>query len=159
LIILEIFVIPGFGITGITGIAMVVLGLTFAMIDHSVFEFGFGQAFTVVFKSFLLVIISMSLSLFLSIYFSGKLITSSRIEGLSLKSEQKREHGFISVDDKSNLLGKEGLTITMLRPSGKVEVDGEVFDALSEIGYINAGESVIINRYESGQLYVSKNNS
>jgi membrane-bound serine protease (ClpP class) len=51
LIILEIFVIPGFGITGITGIAMVVLGLTFAMIDHSVFEFGFGQAFTVVFKN------------------------------------------------------------------------------------------------------------
>jgi len=156
LIALEIFVIPGFGITGIAGIAMVVLGLTFAMIDKSIFEFGFGKAFEVVFKSFLLVIISISLSLFLSIYFSGKLITSSRIEGLALKSEQKREQGFISVDDKSNLIGKEGITITILRPSGKIEVEGEVLDALSELGYINPGEKVVINRYESGQLYVIK---
>ena len=156
LILLEIFVIPGFGITGIAGIALVVLGLTFAMIDHSVFEFGFSKAFGIVFKSFLLVIISMSISLFLSIYFSSRIITNSRIEGLALKSEQRREDGFISVDNKTHLLGKEGIAMTMLRPSGKIELDGEVFDAISEIGFIEASEKVVINKYESGQLYVTK---
>lgn len=156
LIALEIFVIPGFGITGITGIAMVVLGLTFAMIDNSVFEFGFSKAFTEVFRSLLLVLISISLSLFLSIYFSGKLITNSRIAGLALKSEQTREQGYLSVDDNSRLIGKEGIAITMLRPSGKIEVDNEVLDALSEIGYIDQGEKIVINRFESGQLYVSR---
>ena len=159
LIALEIFVIPGFGITGIAGIAMVVLGLTFSMIDNNVFELGFGKAFTEVFKSLLLVIISISLSLFISVYFSSKLITSSRIEGLSLKSEQKRDQGFVSVDDNTYLLGKTGTTVTMLRPSGKVEINGEVFDAISEIGYIDPGENIIINRYESGQVYVSKSTS
>lgn len=156
LIALEIFVIPGFGITGISGIALVVIGLTFSMIDNNVFEFGFSRAFGQVFRAFLLVIISMSLSLFISIYFSGKIITNSRIEGLALKSEQKRDEGFVSVDDKSHLIGKEGEAITILRPSGKVEIDGDVLDALSEFGYINPGERVVINKYESGQLYVSK---
>lgn len=156
LIALEIFVIPGFGITGISGIALVVLGLTFAMIDNHVFELGYSKALPEIFKSFMVVILSISLSLFLSIYLSSKLITSSRIEGLALKAEQTREQGFLSVDDKSNLLGKTGITVTMLRPSGKIEIDGEVLDALSEIGYINANEPIIINRYESGQLYVTK---
>lgn len=156
LIILEIFVIPGFGITGIMGITLVVLGLTFAMIDNHIFELGYSKAFAEVFKSLLLVMLSISLSLFLSIYLSGKLITSSRIVGLSLKAEQKRDQGFVSVDDKSGFLGKTGLTVTMLRPSGKIEVDGEVLDALSEIGYINPNETIVINRYESGQLYVTK---
>jgi membrane-bound serine protease (ClpP class) len=159
LIALEIFVIPGFGITGITGIALVVLGLTFAMIDNSIFELGFSKAFTEVFRSLLLVLISISLSLFLSIYFSGKVITNSRIEGLSLKSEQTRDQGFISVDDNTSLIGKEGIALTMLRPSGKIEVDNEVLDALSEIGYINQGERIVINKCESGQVYVSPKTS
>ncbi len=98
----------------------------------------------------------MSLSLFLSIYFSGKIITNSRIEGLALKSEQKREEGFVSVDDKTHLIGKECIALTMLRPSGKIELEGEVFDAISEIGFIEASERVVINKYESGQLYVTK---
>jgi membrane-bound serine protease (ClpP class) len=158
LVALEIFVIPGFGITGIMGIAFIIIGLTFSMIDNNVFEFGFGKAFAEVFRAFLLVIISMSLSLFISIYFSGKLITSSRIAGLALKSEQKRNEGFISVDNKTYLIGKEGVTLTVLRPSGKIEVEGDVLDALSEFGYIDPGEKIVINRYESGQLYVSKKN-
>ena len=122
LIALEIFVIPGFGITGIMGIAFIVIGLTFSMIDNNVFEFGFGRAFGEVFRAFLLVIISISLSLFVSIYFSGKLITSSRIEGLALKSEQKRDEGFVSFDDKSYLIGEEGVALTVLRPSGKISM-------------------------------------
>lgn len=159
LIALEIFVIPGFGITGISGIALVIIGLTFSMIDNNVFEFGFSRAFGQVFRAFLLVIISTSLSLFISIYFSGKIINNSRIEGLALKSEQKRDEGFVSVDNKSHLIGLEGIAATVLRPSGKVEIDGDVLDAISEFGYINPGEKVIINKYESGQLYVSKKKS
>ena len=38
LIIIEIFAIPGFGIVGISGIVLVVLGLTLGMIDNNIFR-------------------------------------------------------------------------------------------------------------------------
>lgn len=156
LIIIEIFAIPGFGITGIAGIGLVVVGLTFSMIDNRIFETGSGKNLEIVLRSLFLVMISMSLSLFLSIYLSGKLITNLRIQGLALKSEQKRDQGYVSFDDNTGIVGKEGVALTMLRPSGKVEVNGEIYDALSETSYIESGEKIIVNRYETGQLYVSK---
>lgn len=156
LIIIEIFAIPGFGITGITGIGLVVVGLTFSMIDNRLFEFGTGKSLVIVLRSLFLVLISMSLSLFLSIYLSGKLITNLRIQGLTLRAEQNRTQGYVSVEDNSGMVGKEGVALTMLRPSGKVEVDGEIYDALSETSFIEAGEIIIVNRYETGQLYVSR---
>jgi len=54
------------------------------------------------------------------------------------------------------MIGKEGTAYTVLRPSGIVEIDGELFDAKAEIGYINRGEKVKVLRDEAGQLYVVK---
>lgn len=39
LIMLEIFVIPGFGIAGISGIILVVGGLTMSLLNNTVFDF------------------------------------------------------------------------------------------------------------------------
>lgn len=158
LVVIEIFAIPGFGVTGITGIGLIVVGLTFSLIDNQLFEFNGGKAFIIILRAMFLVVISMSLSLFLSIYLSGKIISNLRLQGLALRSEQKREQGYVSFEDKSNIIGKEGIAITTLRPSGKVEVEGEIYDALAETSYINEGERIIVNKYETGQLYVTKAN-
>ena len=45
----------------------------------------------------------------------------------------------------------------MLRPAGKIDIDGKLYDAICEIGYLNPGEQVRVIRYETGQLYVIKN--
>ena len=39
LVILEIFVIPGFGVAGISGIALIVAGLTLSLVDNVSFRF------------------------------------------------------------------------------------------------------------------------
>jgi membrane-bound serine protease (ClpP class) len=156
LIIIEIFAIPGFGVTAILGIIFIVAGLTLSMVDNKIFDLGLMPAILIISKSMFVVVLSMGVSLALSIYFSGKIIASSRIEGLALNVEQKSSQGYMSFDDKTSLIGSKGTAATMLRPSGKVEVNGDNFDAISEFGYINAGEAVVVNRYESGQLYVSK---
>jgi membrane-bound serine protease (ClpP class) len=54
------------------------------------------------------------------------------------------------------MIGKVGEAYTVLRPSGKVMVDGELFDAKAEIGFIDKGEEVKVIRDEAGQLYVIK---
>jgi membrane-bound serine protease (ClpP class) len=45
---------------------------------------------------------------------------------------------------------------TVLRPSGKVQIDNEVWDAKAIEGFIDKGENVKVTAQESGQLYVEK---
>ena len=52
--------------------------------------------------------------------------------------------------------GLNGLAFSDLHPSGKVEVNGDFYEAQAIAGYIKKGDSVKIVRYEVGTLYVVK---
>ena len=54
------------------------------------------------------------------------------------------------------LIGKEGTAFTVLRPSGKAEIEGNVYDATAESGFIEQGEKVVVVKYETAQLFVRK---
>jgi membrane-bound serine protease (ClpP class) len=43
-----------------------------------------------------------------------------------------------------------------LRPSGKIEIDNQIYDAISEIGFIEVGQKVKVVDYRASQLYVVK---
>jgi len=79
LIILEIFVIPGFGIAGISGVILAFTGLVLSMVDNIIFEFEFHsmEAIGIVLKSFMIVAISIFLAFILSLYLSQKMLTSN----------------------------------------------------------------------------------
>ncbi len=157
LIALEIFAIPGFGVAGVTGILLVITGLTLAMVDNVVFDFSFSIAFTEVIKAFFIVVTSMFLAFILSLYIGKKLFTAQAFGNLALRSDMKVDEGFIGVESKPReLIGKTGIADSVLRPSGKVIIDDEIYDAKSEFGFINKGEKVKVIRYETGQIYVVK---
>ena len=159
LIILEIFVIPGFGIAGIGGLILALTGLVLSMVDNIIFEFEFHavEAITIVLKSFMIVSVSIFLSFILSLYLSKKMLTSETFSWIVLKSTQKKEEGFVGVESKQKeLIGKTGIAFTDLRLSGKVEIEDETYDAKSEIGFIDKGQKVKVIDYRSGQIYVMK---
>lgn len=160
LIAVEIFAIPGFGVAGISGIILVVGGLTLAMVDNVVFRFDFTSAFSSVVKAFFIVAVAMLLGFISSLWLGKKLFTSQKTFGnLALNRDMKSEDGYIGVESKPReLIGKTGIADSVLRPSGKVLVDNEIYDAKSEYGFINKGEKVKVVRYETGQLYVVKEN-
>jgi membrane-bound serine protease (ClpP class) len=54
------------------------------------------------------------------------------------------------------MLGRVGVAITVLRPSGKVQIDNEIFDAVSDEGFINKDEKVKVIKDEAGQIYVMR---
>jgi membrane-bound serine protease (ClpP class) len=156
LIALEIFVIPGFGIAGISGIILVVVGLTMSLVDNVRFEYDGLEAAQMVFKALGRVILSLVLAFIISIYISKKLFTTKKFK-LALNDVLQTNSDYISVDgNPETLIGKEGIAYTVLRPSGKVEIEGEIYDAKGEIGYIEKGEKVKVIRIEAGQLYVYK---
>lgn len=157
LVLVEIFAIPGFGVTGIAGIILIVAGLTLAMIDNDLFKGSSTFSWITIIRPFGIVVASVFLGLVGGIALSKKLLTSSMFPNLALSSELTEKAGFVGVDvQMKSKVGMVGVAITVLRPSGKVQIDNEWFDAMSEYGFIEKGEKVKVIKDESGQLYVVK---
>lgn len=154
LLLLEIFVIPGFGVAGILGIVCVVASLVLAGIDDFTFDF-LPDFVDVIIRSIFFVVSCSLLSLFGSIWLSHKLFGSRRLN-FALHAEQKVEEGFVGVDMTAKReVGKEGIAYTDLRPAGKVMVGDDVYDAVSNTGaFIQKGVRVKVVKYQAGQIYV-----
>jgi membrane-bound serine protease (ClpP class) len=157
LLAVEIFAIPGFGVTGIVGIFMMVMGLTLAMIDNTYFEFSPGATAKLA-EAFFIVVIAFFISVTGSIYLTRKLFTGKTFFGdLALIATQQKNEGFTSADASYNdITGKTGIAHTMLRPAGKVMIDGILYDATALTGYIDKGEPVEVVKYETAQIFVKK---
>ncbi|MCF8379507.1 MAG: nodulation protein NfeD [Bacteroidales bacterium] len=158
LVAVEIFAIPGFGVAGATGLILIIGGLVLAMVDNLVFDSGdISLILNVLLKATGLVIVSLFLSLIISLYLGKKLFTSPLFPHLALDTTQKTSEGFIGVEGQNALLvGKEGIAHTVLRPSGLVDIDGETYDAVANIGFIDKGSKVIVKSFETGQIHVEK---
>ncbi|MGQ7871241.1 NfeD family protein [Sunxiuqinia sp. sy24] len=158
LIALEIFVIPGFGIAGLLGITLSFTGLVLSLIDNINFDFE-GVHPDKILTALTTVIVALFGGFLLSLLISKKLFTanSGAFKNLSLHSTQEKEQGFVGVDTSFiNLVGKTGTAYTVLRPSGKVKIDGKIYDAVSGLGMIDRGDEIVVIRTESAQLYVEK---
>jgi membrane-bound serine protease (ClpP class) len=156
LIAVEIFAIPGFGVAGISGITLVVVGLALSMVGNMNFEmdsFPFGELINALF----IVIIATFLSLLLSIYLSRKLFTTTIFGELALATTQDKAEGYTSAISSYQLMvGREGIAKTILRPAGKIQIDDEIYDATAEAGFIDKGENIHVTRYDNTQLIVRK---
>jgi membrane-bound serine protease (ClpP class) len=156
LLALEIFVIPGFGVPGILGIIFVVAGLTLSMTDNLGFNFE-GVQVTGLIKSFFIVVIAGFLAIILSFYFGRKLLTTTTFGHLALDSVQNPEKGFTSSDTQyKSMIGKVGVAHTILRPAGKALIEGDIYDATADAGYIEKDTMIRVTGYQTGQLVVRK---
>lgn len=155
LLALEIFVIPGFGVAGILGIIFMLCGLTFSMVDNDFLDFKFSSP-GLLFQSFMIVVGAMVLSITLIIVFGRNLMNSRAFKRLVLQDEQTADTGYTSSVPKVNLINKEGVARTVLRPSGKIEIEGVWYDAVALDGFIDSGEQVYVEKHENYSLFVRK---
>ncbi len=156
LVILEIFAIPGFGFVGISGIVLIITGLALSLLDNHGFDFSHLSANGLM-MAFSTVLISIFISILLSFYLSSKFLTSGKFSKLALQTIQRKEHGFsVAENSYKELIGQTGVSVTMLRPVGKVEIHSEIFQATAQTGFINKGENIRVVNYENTQLIVEK---
>ncbi len=155
LILLELFVIPGFGIAGILGIICLVCGLAFSMVANDYFNFSISEP-GMLFNSFLLVIASMVTATILMVIFGKSILKTKAFKRLVLQDEQRSEEGYTSSRRNTELVSREGVAKTVLRPSGKVEIDGKWYDAVALDGFIDIGEDIYVEKHENYNLFVRK---
>ena len=150
-IVFEIFVVPGFGVTGIIGFVLIFSSLVLALIGNIRFNFE-GIPAMEAFQAFMTVLGGMGMGIILIIWLSSRIGQKGPLKRVALLTNQE---GYYSVPMEPDMLvGKSGIAATVLRPSGKVTVDGEYYDAVAIRGLIDKGEEVVVKRYDSFQLYV-----
>lgn len=157
LLIIEIFALPGFGVAGISGIVLIVASLTLALVNNIGFDFR-PVDFPKFVVSFFLVIISVFISLILSYYITRSVFGRNILFGsLALETVESTSEGYTAASqDYQRMVGKTGTAHSILRPGGKVIVEGVVFDAIAESGYIEKGDPVEVSGYQTTQLVVRK---
>jgi len=140
-LIIEMFT-PGFGVSGGIGLALLVIGI---LITAST------PLEALVMIIILLAIIGLALTLILHSSAKGRLSKT-----LILNEKLNRESGYIGTEDLEYFVGKEGITVTTLRPAGIAEFDGVKLDVVSEGEYIPNGTRVKIISV-SGRRIVVRN--
>lgn len=162
LLAVEIFVLPGFGIAGVAGIVAVILGLSFAAIDNDLLRHLPTGEITVgwILQPILVVIIAATAALIGGLLLSKRFLTDTTPlqRKVVLTAEMAPEQGYVSHPQvASELIGKTAEVAAVLRPSGRVIIDGIYYDAIAEEGqFIPRGKQVIITRFEGGVVYCAQ---
>ncbi|MGH7561281.1 MAG: NfeD family protein [Gemmatimonadales bacterium] len=138
---LEVFVLPGFGVAGLLGLAAIGGATILALLGSAPTASDFLQAGAILAGS--LVITAAVFAAWLR-----HLPNSTRFGGLLLKSSTQAAEGYISAAPRQDLVGKEGRALTDLRPAGTAVVNEERLDVVSEGPFIAAGTAVTVVRSE-----------
>ena len=160
LIALEIFVIPGFGVAGISGIVAVVVSLAFAMVDNiELFNWDGTLNLQPIIQPVGIVVLSATVAIFGSVWLVRRLYSTRSFDHIALRQEMKAEEGFTGVvSGLESLVGEPVVVFTDMRPGGKVKTtDGRIIEATMKFGGFAAkGETLKVISAEQGRLYCEK---
>lgn len=156
LLILELFAFPGFGVCGLSGIVLMVGGLTCSLIGNVGFDFSHVPT-VIIGERLLVVVLALTIAVPLAVFLGKKLFESHLFGGLALNAVQDTSEGFtVATAEESSLIGASGTALTILRPAGKVSIDGKVYDAIAQNSYIEKGDPIRVVDYENASLVVNK---
>jgi len=155
LIALEVFVIPGFGLAGVSGLILTIGGLSLVMINNDVFDFSFvpsEEVFIAVFTTLIGL-----LGAVIVMFFGGVRFTESNFfRRVALLDVQNAKEGYTSNFQSRSYMGEQGTAYTVLRPSGKVLIGEVVLDASTRGEYVEEGETIKVIGEEGTSLKVKK---
>ncbi len=153
LLALEVFVIPGFGVAGIAGITCMIGALILVMLDNNVFDFSFVKAEEIL-KAAAATLAGLLGSVVLLFFGGVRLADSKLFRIVALQQVQAKEEGYTSNFKTGSFLGKTGTAFTVLRPSGKILIDGTIYDAFTRGDFIEKDQEVIVVGEEGTSLKV-----
>jgi membrane-bound serine protease (ClpP class) len=153
LLIAEIFIIPGFGVAGILGITLTVGSLILIMLNNDFFNFEFVPLGDIV-KATLSALGGLAGGALLLFFGGAKLTQTKAFRRIALTDTQQSSHGYSVNSTSKELIGRTGIAHTVLRPSGKVMIEDQVYDAFTRGDYIQKGEAIEVIATEGVTLKV-----
>lgn len=134
------FMVPGFGVFGLIGMMSLLGSLYYALGADAM-------------AAMIVTVVAIA-ALLLTIW-GVKLFPNSRIgRRLTLTLESTKEKGYTGNDDRQDLVGKAGTVQTVLRPSGKVLIDDEIVDVVTDGEFLDPGTTVKVVEATGGRVVV-----
>jgi membrane-bound serine protease (ClpP class) len=156
LLVVEIFLIPGFGVAGVSGIVLMIAALVLSrqefviprvpwqwdILLRNLRNVGFGFVGSLVLLVFILRIFP----------------RTPGLKRLILESSQDTLAGYTvqTAESSALLTGRRGTAVTSLRPAGKAEFEGEVLVVETDGDFVEAGQPVEIIEVSGNRIMVRK---
>ncbi len=156
LLVVEIFIIPGFGAAGITGIFLMISGLVLSMQDFVIPSFTWqwdllGRNILIISGNVIAAFIAFGILAFLiPKYTPFKRLT------LSLNQETSKGYTAQDMEEVDNFLHKTGTAVTTLRPSGKASIEGEVIQVETAGEYVEKDAEIIVTAVNGNRILVRR---
>ncbi|MBO87488.1 MAG: peptidase [Deltaproteobacteria bacterium] len=163
-LLLEAFVIPGFGAAGVVGLMLLAAGLSLALVgapldvawDIGSAPGGLMDAFSRVLVALATTVVVMGLVIwkYPRSALPKWLVLDARIEGNAPGTIPAADSSTQSHGPSTDLVGLPGTAVTDLRPSGKARIDGRIIDVVSMHEYIRAGTAITVAEVEGMRVVV-----
>lgn len=144
LMLVEVFM-PGFGLPGLAGLALLLAAIVLTWVEYGAYA-GLGATLIVIAVSAIALTISFKSAT------SGKLSRSPLI----LRESRGRAESYRANEDMSRLLGMEGMALSVLRPAGTAEFDGERIQVVSAGDFIEKGARIKVVEVEGARIQVKQ---
>ncbi|MDU4333701.1 MAG: NfeD family protein [Finegoldia magna] len=131
-------IVPGGFIAGIVGVLSIIVGIS--MIINNLY------------LAFLTVVISITIDVLFILVFLSKDFDSSKFNKFVLNETNSKSF----TQSSKKYLSKKGITITPLRPSGKIEIDGDYIDAITRGDFIPKGCEVVVSEIKDFKIIVRR---
>ncbi len=149
-VVVEVLVIPGFGIAGVAGIVALLAGVTMSLL-------GDGASMDAVGNALSRVAISLFIAIALGLVLMRTMTQSPFARRLVLETDMDADDGWESTPDADHhLMGVVGKTITQLRPSGIANLGGARVDVVSDGELIDPGTDIIVTRVDGNRVVVRR---
>ncbi|MBO8136718.1 MAG: hypothetical protein H0Z40_01055 [Desulfotomaculum sp.] len=142
-LVLEVFIFPGFGVAGLTGLILMSWGILLLSTD--------------ILQSLQGLVIALAATIALFAWGVHLGYKRKLWHKLTLGDRQNKDLGYHTYrPELQELQGKKGIAVTKLRPAGTAEIDGKRVDVVSEGGYIPPGSELKVVRVEGTKVMVKK---
>jgi membrane-bound serine protease (ClpP class) len=156
LLFAEVFITPGFGVLGISGIVLILVSLLNAMswqVPGEILPVFSGAGATIQ-----RAITNLALGMLGTVVIgaaAGRFLPKSRVvRPLVLSQSTDKASGFSAAHDHSELLGKEGIAEMNLHPAGRAIVDGERVNVITRGEFIAKNSAVKIVEAKGSRIVV-----
>ena len=182
LLVVELFVLPGFGVIGILGLLLIGLSLVLSMQDFVLPRFAwewalFGRNVLVVFIGLVAAITGIAVIALMGpkIRIFDGITLKTAITGTAggpdpdstvakaIKANKAAEgdsgSSALALEDQENfaaLVGKTGVSDSVLRPSGRAIIDGSVYTVEADNEFVEPGIDIVVSRVRGNRIIVRK---
>lgn len=144
LMLVELLVLPGFGLAGIGGILSMCFGLV--LIFGGIYETMYAIAAMMTYSLFIL----------MGLYYWAPKLKIVRM--FVLENTMETNEGYVATNQNAydHLSGLEGIALTQCRPSGKALIGDDRYDVVSDGSFIEKDTRIIVKKVQGTKIIIKE---